>query len=222
MLFSLLICTGLRISEAMRLRWTDINWDNTPMMVSIIGAKFDKDRAIPLADGLSQQPKKYREEMSLLFPACEYLFPSRHYVPYSQDQVYSTFCRILYDTGARVSEILLLKVRDVHLSNPAKVVLYGKGRKLREIPILPNTVLHLQQYVAEYGLSATENLDRTFFVNRQGNPLTRAGATYIIEQICSNAWRGHPCFTSCITAYKSDAFVGSRNQHLLHKRFSRP
>ena len=54
MLFSLLICTGLRLGEAMRLRWTDIDWDNTPMMVSIIGAKFDKDRAIPLADGLSQ------------------------------------------------------------------------------------------------------------------------------------------------------------------------
>ena len=92
------------------------------------------------------------------------------------------FLSLLYDTGARVSEILLLKVRDVHLSNPAKVVLYGKGRKLREVPILPNTVLHLQQYVAEYGLSAPEKLDRTFFVNRQGNPLTRAGATYILNK----------------------------------------
>ena len=37
------------------------------------------------------------------------------------------FLNLLYDTGARISEILLLKVRDVHLSNPAKVVLYGKG-----------------------------------------------------------------------------------------------
>ena len=29
-------------------------------------------------------------------------------------------------------------------------------------------------------LSAPERLDRAFFVNRQGNPLTRAGATYIL------------------------------------------
>ncbi len=99
MLFSLLICTGLRISETMRLKWTDIDWGSVPMMVSIIGAKFDKDRAIPLADGLSQQLKKYREEMSLLFPNCEYLFPLRHYVPYSQNQVYITFRRILWDAG---------------------------------------------------------------------------------------------------------------------------
>ena len=70
MLFSLLICTGLRLGEAMRLRWTDIDWDSTPIMVSIIGAKFDKDRMIPLADSLSQQLKKHREEMSFLFSGC--------------------------------------------------------------------------------------------------------------------------------------------------------
>ena len=92
------------------------------------------------------------------------------------------FLSLLYDTGARVSEILSLKVRDVHLSNPAKVILYGKGRKLREVPILPNTALHLQQYLTEHKLSAPEKLDRTLFVNRQGNPLTRAGATYILNK----------------------------------------
>ena len=89
---------------------------------------------------------------------------------------------LLYDTGARISEILSLKVRDVHLSNPAKVILYGKGRKLREVPLLPNTALHLQQYVTEHGLSVPERLDRAFFVNRQGSPLTRAGATYILSK----------------------------------------
>ena len=92
------------------------------------------------------------------------------------------FLSLLYDTGARVSEILSLKVRDVHLSTPAKVILYGKGRKLREVPILPNTALHLQQYLTEHKLSAPEKLDRTLFVNRQGNPLTRAGATYILNK----------------------------------------
>ena len=45
-----------------------------------------------------------------------------------------------------------MKVRDVHLNNPAKVILYGKGRKLREVPILPNIALHLQQYLAEHKL----------------------------------------------------------------------
>ena len=92
------------------------------------------------------------------------------------------FLSLLYDTGARVSEILSLKVRDIHLSNPAKVILYGKGRKLREVPILSNTVLHLRRYMEEQGLSAPEKLDRPFFVNRQENPLTRAGAAYILNK----------------------------------------
>jgi integrase len=99
MLFSMLICTGLRLGEALRLRWSDIDWDCDPMMVSVVGAKFDKDRAIPVSDGLSQQLCKYREEMSLLFPGCEYLFPSRHYVPYSENQVYITFRKILWNAS---------------------------------------------------------------------------------------------------------------------------
>lgn len=33
------------------------------MMVSVIGAKFDKDREIPLSDGIAKQLSEYREEM---------------------------------------------------------------------------------------------------------------------------------------------------------------
>lgn len=99
MLFSLLICTGLRLGEALRLQWADIDLNSTPMMISVIGAKFDKDRAIPIAVGLSHQLQKYKEDMSFLFPDCEYLFPSRHYEPYSEAQVYTTFRRILWNAG---------------------------------------------------------------------------------------------------------------------------
>lgn len=92
------------------------------------------------------------------------------------------FLSLLYDTGARVSEILNLKARNVRLDDPAKVILYGKGRKLREVPLLPNTALHLERYMQEQRLTAPENLNRVLFVNRQGNPLTRAGATYILQK----------------------------------------
>ncbi len=92
------------------------------------------------------------------------------------------FLSLLYDTGARVSEILSLKARSVRLDSPAKVILYGKGRKLREVPLLPNTALHLNRYMQEQRLTAPKNLDRVLFVNRQGNPLTRAGAAYILQK----------------------------------------
>ena len=49
------------------------------------------------------------------------------------------FLSVLYDTGARISEMTALKVRDVRLGLPPKMLLYGKGRKFREVPILSNT-----------------------------------------------------------------------------------
>ncbi len=96
MMFSMLICTGMRIGEALRLRWSDIAWDKTPLLVSIYGAKFNKDRAIPLSIGLSRQLLDYRKTMSMLFPGCEYLFPSLHYSPYSEHDAYGAFRKILW------------------------------------------------------------------------------------------------------------------------------
>lgn len=101
MLFSLLICTGIRIGEALRLRWIDIAWGKIPLLVSIYAAKFNKDRMIPLSIGLSEQLRNYRETMSVLFPKCEYLFPSKYYVPYSEHEVYMVFRKALWK--ARIS-----------------------------------------------------------------------------------------------------------------------
>jgi site-specific recombinase XerD len=46
---------------------------------------------------------------------------------------------VLYDTGARVQELIDLRVRDVHLASPARVRLTGKGRKTRLVPLMSNT-----------------------------------------------------------------------------------
>ena len=97
------------------------------------------------------------------------------------------FLSLLYDTGARVSEILSVRVRDVRLENPAKVILFGKGRKLREVPILSNTAEHLKRYISENHLDMPVKLDRNLFQNHQGRPLTRAGAAYILKKYAAAA-----------------------------------
>ncbi len=44
---------------------------------------------------------------------------------------------LLYDTAARVSEILDVKIRDIHLNvKPSYVTVCGKGRKYRNIPLM--------------------------------------------------------------------------------------
>jgi site-specific recombinase XerD len=47
---------------------------------------------------------------------------------------------LLYDSGARVQEMVDTCVRDVRLEAPAQIQLTGKGRKMRIVPLLSNTV----------------------------------------------------------------------------------
>jgi len=97
------------------------------------------------------------------------------------------FLCLLYDTGARVSEIVKIKVRDVRLEHPAKVTLLGKGDKAREVPLLANTSEHLKNYLKERKLNTFDKLDRPLFFNSHGNALTRAGAAYILKKYVASA-----------------------------------
>lgn len=46
---------------------------------------------------------------------------------------------VLYDTAARVQELLDLRVKNIRLSDPAVITLHGKGRKTRQVPIMGKT-----------------------------------------------------------------------------------
>ena len=89
---------------------------------------------------------------------------------------------LMYDTGARVSEIVSLSVRDIRLDNPAKVHLLGKGSKFRDVPILPETKSLLHSYMRENNLLAPGKQDAPLFFNHSGGKLTRAGVTYIVKK----------------------------------------
>jgi site-specific recombinase XerD len=77
----------------------------------------------------------------------------------------------LYNTGARVSEIINLRVRDVLLDRQTAVHLHGKGRKQRAIPLWKNTATDLRAWLNRL----TQEPDRPVFPNRAGTPLSRSG-----------------------------------------------
>ena len=55
---------------------------------------------------------------------------------------------LLYDTGARIQELLNLKLKDLHLNNPTPCLdLTGKGNKTRPVPLMDKTLEHLQAYL---------------------------------------------------------------------------
>lgn len=91
----------------------------------------------------------------------------------------------MFNTGARVQEIVGLKVGDLQLTKPFQVRLYGKRRKVRYCPIWPQTADLLRQLCDETG--STEQAHASLFRNHRGDPITRYGIRYILAQHCERA-----------------------------------
>lgn len=99
----------------------------------------------------------------------------------------------MFNTGARVQEILDLRPRDLQLAKPFQVRLYGKGRKERFCPIWPQTARILRTFCKERLLDLRS--DRPLFLNRRGGPLTRFGVRYILRKYLVRAEAAAPSLT---------------------------
>ncbi len=85
---------------------------------------------------------------------------------------------LLYDTGARIQELLDLAPRDCRLVSPPYVRIRGKGRRERLCPLLPQTARLVSQFLVRTGRTADD--DRPLVRNRRHDKLTRHGARYLL------------------------------------------
>ena len=76
-----------------------------------------------------------------------------------------------YNTGARVSEIIGLRVNDVDLDRGAAVHIRGKGRKQRVTPLWRGTARLLRDWLVRQHRDG----DAPVFFNRAGHALSRSG-----------------------------------------------
>lgn len=90
---------------------------------------------------------------------------------------------LLYNTGARISELLALRVQDVAGTQAKQVELQGKGRKHRTLPLWRQTQRQVRRWIRENRLSAPMPL----LPNRYGEPLTRFGAFQQIKKLVRRA-----------------------------------
>lgn len=105
----------------------------------------------------------------------------------SQGRRDAVLLSLLYDTGARVQELIDLKVCDINLNDTVTIILTGKGGKSRIVPVMKSTGELIKQYIESSGLSHPSKLKSTLFNNRSHLPLTRAGVTYILKKYASQA-----------------------------------
>ena len=85
---------------------------------------------------------------------------------------------LLYDTGARIQEVLDLTPRDFHMEVPSFVRVRGKGRRERLCPLLPQTVRLVRRFLSVQGRSFDDQ--EPLLQNGRGSRLTRHGARYIL------------------------------------------
>lgn len=92
---------------------------------------------------------------------------------------------LMFNTGARVSEIVGLQTDDLRLTAPCSVLLRGKGSKERTCPIWSETAGLLQRLLQRNGVSPSQSMP--VFLNDRGVRLTRFGARLILNKYVEKA-----------------------------------
>jgi integrase/recombinase XerD len=95
---------------------------------------------------------------------------------------------LCFAAGLRVSELTGLRLDDLSLQPHASILVRGKGRRERSLPLWKQTVGALRAWLSARGTLAVPEL----FVNARREPMTRAGFEYILEKHTRTATKRCP------------------------------
>jgi integrase/recombinase XerD len=131
---------------------------------------------IPFKRGARAAPIEYLEkaEIEALLAGIDQTTPAgrRDYAMFS----------LMFNTGARVQEILNLRVRDIRLDPPCQIRLVGKGNKVRICPIWSRTARLLKNLIRSQQEAGDQQTDQPVFLNARGTSMTRFGVRYLLRK----------------------------------------
>lgn len=119
----------------------------------------------------------------------------------------------LYDTGARANELISFSAHNLNLTKPYHVILSGKGRKKRIVPIHEKLVLILKAYMKDANIELNNISKQPLFVNVHGRKLTSAGLTHIIMMYADKVRENFPALMP--ERLSPHSFRHSKATHLL-------
>jgi len=93
----------------------------------------------------------------------------------------------LYNTGARVSELIGMRIADLSFETGPAILIHGKGRKERQVPLWPSTARLLKRWLQQNPRKPEQPL----FTNRSGASLTRIGITERLKLAACAAAQQH-------------------------------
>ena len=88
---------------------------------------------------------------------------------------------MLYATGLRVTELISLKLTNLHLEE-GYLVCRGKGEKERIVPIGHEAVDWVRRYLADGRSHLVKRASPWLFVNARGGPLSRVGFWKLLKE----------------------------------------
>lgn len=94
--------------------------------------------------------------------------------------------------GLRVSELVGVRLADVTLQPHASIIVHGKGRRERCLPLWKVTASALRAWLAVRGTALTPEV----FVNARGQIMTRSGFEYILEKHVETATKICPSLST--------------------------
>lgn len=115
----------------------------------------------------------------------------------------------LYNSGARVSELINLDVSQIYFGASNYVTLLGKGRKQRTIPLWSNTARVLRKWFIELEKKSITKA----FPNARGGPISRDGVNYILQLAVGRA--AITCTSLLTKTISPHTFRHSTAMHLL-------
>ncbi len=90
---------------------------------------------------------------------------------------------LLYSTGGRIQELLDVRPRDIRFERPPQVRLFGKGRKERTCPLMPEMATLLVDLLRR----DPRKEDEPVFRNRFGAPLSASGVRFRLRRYVRTA-----------------------------------
>ena len=124
-----------------------------------------------------------------------------------------TMLSLLYNSAARVQELIDLTPASFRFEKPCSVVVKGKGNKMRLIPLDEPITRLLKDYLEETGLNRPEKNMHPLFYNSWGGKLSTPGVTYVIKKYADMARMESP--TLIPKSISPHVFRHSRAVHLL-------
>lgn len=102
----------------------------------------------------------------------------------------TTIILLLFDTAARIQELLDLTPADIDTTaGHGRVTLTGKGSKTRAVPIMDKTGRHLDQYLDSFHSGIPDTAAPFFFTTRAGkrHRMSQDNISYLLNRHAANA-----------------------------------